>query len=156
MRILLLLFSFSLLNNPSIWTHGGHMATYHYHWQEDHIALEFQIEQSVLAHVDLTDVCDNYASATALCLSNYIQSHSQLSYQGKAIVFDLDGAKKTRDLYVIDMIAMGHFPQQDSLELSNRCFLEYDPEFENRIIIQRNHETRSYRLDAEHSHLIIP
>lgn len=148
--LLLLLFG---VNDVS--GHGGHMATFKYDITSQNIILEFKIENSILQHFDLKDDCENYETATAICLVQYINKKSSLKLDDKTINFELQSSQKDKDFYIIKMKAKGDFNSHQNLSLANECFLEFDRKFENRIIIQKNDSIKSYRLDRRNKKLTI-
>lgn len=151
-KLSLLLFVFF---NTDVMAHGGHMATYKYQIESSLILLEFKIESGVLDHFSLDETCENYQSTTALCLVQYLQENTRLSVNGSEVAFELQSSRQDEDHFIIQMVARGDFSASGRLLISNSCFLEYDPEFENRIIVQKEDFAKSYRLDDQHQALKI-
>ena len=135
--------------------HGGHMATFKYEIAPTAIDLEFKIESGVLEHFKLEEECENYQAATAMCLMQYIREHSFLMHNGTEVAFELQGSSQNEHYQIIHLTAKGNFTNSDQFIIGNECFLEYDSEFENRIIIQKGDFNKSYRLDHHHTELKI-
>ncbi|MEO1515394.1 MAG: hypothetical protein AAFV95_10285 [Bacteroidota bacterium] len=146
MKYLLSLLSLMILCSPQASAHGGHTATFGYHLGKQKIVLEFRMEQSVLHHFDFASQCENYQSATALCLANYIQAHSQVAFGEETLTFELSDAKKDGHHFVIRMVATGDFSSSDQLRIQNDCFFEFDPSFENRVVLMSTYGRDSYLL----------
>lgn len=155
MKLKFTLLYFLFLYSIEILAHGGHMATFKYQMDGNQISLEFKIEKSIFEHFDLKNKCENFQTATALCLTNYINANTGFKINDEKIAFELQGAKKDHDFFVIEMIAAGKFAEYDHLTISNQCFIEFDRKFENRIIILKNNEIKSYRLNRKNTELNI-
>lgn len=141
--------------NMDVAAHGGHMATFKYEITPTAIDLEFKIESGVLEHFQLEEECENYQAATAICLMQYIREHSFLTCNGTEVEFQLQGSSENEHYLIIHLTARGDYSNSDRLTVGNECFLEYDSEFENRIIIQKGDFHKSYRLDHRHTELKI-
>ncbi len=130
--------------------HGGHVATFSYQIESEHILLEFQIESDVLNHFDLTDACPNYKSARAYCISQYINAHQKFTLDQENIEFELVSSKSNRNTFIVKMIAHVEVLEDQNMLIQNDCFISFDRRFENRIIIRRKNAVRSYLLDHQH------
>lgn len=139
----------SIFYCTGILAHGGHMATFSYQFESGQIILEFKIEKSVLEHFDLQDECEHFETATAMCLTRYINENAFLKINHQAVAFELQSSKQDKHFFSIRMIAKSDFSNYENLTVENECFLEYDRKFENRIIIQKQASTKSYRLDRK-------
>ena len=153
MSLKLLLLPFFLFPGFEMMTHGGHMASFKYQFEEDQVSLEFRIEHSILDHFDMSERCENFEVATALCLANYINEKLQFNLGGDQLNFELQGAQKDQDFFVLNMKAQAKIPQSTNLLIENECFIEFDRKFANRIIIAGKKETTSYRLNRKNKRL---
>lgn len=135
--------------------HGDHIAEYVYTFDGEEVELSFRIETAALQHIDMQQSCDNYKQMQALCLANYVQAHSALVTGGNKLLFELESAHTEQDYYIVTLIAWSPAGFSDTLNIQNNCFLEFDSSFQNRIILTRNDETKSYRLDSEHQALTL-
>lgn len=143
------------LFSMSIPFHGGHMSIFNFQIEPDAINLEFRIETEVLDHFDLEKKCDNYQSATAFCLFRYIQENTFVSIDDDLLGFALQSAIRDNDLFIVKMRAKGDFSRSEAILLNMKCFYEFDPDFENRIIIQKDTFKKSYRLSSSDKELEI-
>jgi len=151
-KLTLLLMMFGVLD---LLGHGGHMATFKYDIASNNIILEFKIENSILHHFDLEEDCENYKTATAMCLVQYINKKTQLKMDGNKVIFELQSSQKGKDFFTIKMSAQGDFSSYQNLSIGNECFLEFDRKFENRIIVQKDDSIKSYRLNRKHKEITI-
>lgn len=144
-----------VLSSLNLKAHGGHIAVFKYQVGPNSIELEFQIENSVLEHFDLEKQCKSYETATALCLFRYIKAKTFLKLNNDEIRFELEGSRQDEGFFSIKMRAEGNFLNCENIILDNKCFLEFDRSFENRIIIQRKGTVKSYLLNRKNTDLAI-
>jgi|GEM_PF-3572592 len=149
MKLNILVLLLSCLGSAFSLRHGGHIASFKYQFSEGTVKLEFRVEKSILDHFDLSKACENYHAATALCLTQYIGEHSRFALDGEELDFELEGARRDRDFFVLDLAARYKMKPFKRLSIQNRCFLEFDAAFENRVILWSEDEPRSYLLNYD-------
>lgn len=125
------------------------MASFKYQFSTEEVELEFSLEKSVLDHFDLSKNCENYNTATALCLTRYIAEHTSFAIDGEKLDFELQGARRDRDFFILELVAKHKVQPFKKISIQNQCFLEFDAAFENRIILWNNDEPKSYLLNNE-------
>lgn len=125
------------------------MASFKYQFSTEEVELEFSLEKSVLGHFDLSKNCENYNTATALCLTRYIAEHTSFAIDGEKLDFELQGARRDRDFFILELVAKHKEQAFKKISIQNQCFLEFDAAFENRIILWNNDEPKSYLLNNE-------
>ncbi len=151
---LLLLGCYFLLSG-TLFAHGGHSASYHYEFTGSTIQLEFRIDRSDLAHFELEDECENFETATAFCMMRYLQEHIRVQLNQEEVAFELEGSRTENGYFILNLAADIPPSEAFQLTIANSCFLEFDPEFENQIVLERAGEVKSYRLGYLHRTLVI-
>ena len=139
----------------NISSHGGHAAVFIYNIEPTSIALEFQIENSVLEHINFQQKCVSYKSASALCLFQYLRDHAIVENNGSQIEFILENSRQENGFFIIKMSALGDFLKNKQLEIRNTSFYEFDRKFKNRIVIGKNALRKSYLLSRKKSMITV-
>ena len=143
---LLLLGCYYLLSGTLI-AHGDHSASYHYTFADETLHLEFRIERSNLEHFKFDRQCENFSTATAFCLAHYLEEHIVFELNQEVVDFGLESSITDNDYFILNMSAAIKEGEVDQIKIANSCFLEFDQEFENQIIIEKKGGIKSYRLD---------
>lgn len=149
MKLNILVFLVSCLGSTFSLKHGGHIASFKYQFSSGAVELEFRLEKSILDHFDLSKNCENYDTATALCLTRYIDQHTSFAIDGEELDFELQGARRDNDFFILELVARHKTKSFKRLSIQNQCFLEFDAAFENRIILWNEDEPKSYLLNND-------
>ena len=150
-----LIILFFCLTGIEMQAHGGHLATFKYSIQAEEIILEFKIENEVLDHFKIEKDCPNFQTATAICLVNHIKENVSFEINNDSVSFELINSKKDKRFFFLVLKAKGDFSNCENIKINNQCFLKYDQRFENRIIIQKGEELKSYRMSKKHQEINI-
>lgn len=128
--------------------HAGHIAEYYYQWDGNYLNLKFVIEKAELTSFLINGDCD-LETLTAFCTLQYLNSHSSLEINGEKINFELDHSYTDHDHLVIHLKSNSGITSINQINIYNNCFYEFDPGFQNRIIIDAGTFQKSFLLDKE-------
>ncbi len=141
-----LILALSLMSFTSY--HIGHMAEYKYELNEQELTLRFEIEKAELLSYQISQDCD-VRKMTALCTAKYLNQHTLLEINGKKVDFELQQSFTIDDHLIVLMEAKIEDIAIKDLSIENTCFLDFNPIFKNRIIVQMNQYQKSYLLDSK-------
>ena len=134
--------------------HVGHIAEYNYQLIDEQVHLNFSMDKEDIMLLKLTERCD-MNSTTAHCLTNYLNERSSFVINGKNLKFQLLGSQIRKERIYLQLIADVQVDAIDGIAIKNRVFIEFDPEFKRRILVDIGSFQGSYLLSGDRDELVL-
>ena len=130
--------------------HVGHMAEYEYELLDNVLTLEFRIEQAELMNFEFGINCD-FKNSMGFCATQYLNNNTILQIDGDTVEFVLIETYKVDDYRIVHFEADLDVESIGEINIENKCFLMFDQDFKNRVIIDIGGFQKSYLLDSKKS-----